>query len=145
MMDPIWNCYISATANHPWMNLLPLKRVGDRISNDFHQMPLPAHKQSLAAVMTRWRHHNTNLQLHSATQQDWIRNCGAECISTAFSHWSANATEHSSLVPTIDLRRQAVSVKGRAQRLGWIQLSSRCCPCSRWRAYRAFIKKVIKT
>lgn len=27
-MDPNWNCYISATANSPWMKLLPLERAG---------------------------------------------------------------------------------------------------------------------
>jgi hypothetical protein len=43
----------------------------------------------------------TQIVLHSATQQDWIRNCGVDCHSMAFWHWSANAKEHSSLIPTI--------------------------------------------
>jgi hypothetical protein len=33
------------------MKLLPFEKVGERVSNDYRQMPLPAHKQSLAWVI----------------------------------------------------------------------------------------------
>ena len=153
MNVPILKTYISATTNPKWIKFVPRERSWPRVLYDCQQIPLLVPKQTLPLVIEKmasmdWTHETQRLGTtlldpkiprHDTTWLFLMGICKRTCLGSTITRWLGWAHKQNHGCSKVCDRRHSQT------RLGRIQLSRWCCPCSRWRAHRAFIIMVSET
>jgi len=135
----ILKTYISATTNLKWMKLAPRERPWPRVSYDCCWIPLLAPKQTLLLVTEKvalmdWTHGTqslgTKLLAPKIPRHDtmWLflmGICKRTCLCSTITRWLGWAQKQNHGCSNFCDRRHSQT------RLGRIQLSRWCCPCSR--------------
>ena len=142
MNVPILKPYISATTNPKWMKLVPHERPWPRVSYD-----LSVSKWNIASMLD-WTHGTQRLAItllapkiprHDTMWLFFIGICKSTCLCSTITRWLGWVHKQNHGCSKFCDRRHSQT------NLGRIQLSRWCCPCSRWRAHRAFVIMVSET